>query len=254
MSGQEKPAVFISFNHKSRDFVDSLERKLSKVAEVIRYEDAVPAWGSFVQFMDTLKDQDFAVLVVSDAYLKSYACLYEVLQAMKNPDWKQRVLIALMPDARPYLDEERIRYIRYWKDQYEEISQKLEEVPREASPGLWEKRDRIQKIAESIDILLAFIADANCPPIYDVIGEICDRVSLSRKSLFVYTDKSGKKKNLRLVSVREYIRLYPGSSSLEIAEGLGISRRSAAYYILQLMEEGAVTSVKQGRKTLYYSA
>lgn len=66
MKESEKPTVFISFNNKYRDFVDCLEERLSKEANVLRYEDQIPAWGSFVSFMDTIKEQDFAVLVISD--------------------------------------------------------------------------------------------------------------------------------------------------------------------------------------------
>ena len=92
MKESEKPTVFISFNNKYRDFVDCLEERLSKEANVLRYEDQIPAWGSFVSFMDTIKEQDFAVLVISDEYLKSFACMYEVTQVMKCDNWKDIVL------------------------------------------------------------------------------------------------------------------------------------------------------------------
>ncbi len=250
----DKPTVFISFNSGSKDFVDCLEQRLSKEATILRYEDRVPAWGSFVAFMDTVKEQDFAVLVISDAYLKSYACMYEVMQAMKNPDWKEKILIALMPDAKPYKDTERIEYIRYWNEQYEEICQKLKGLPSGSAVSIGEKCDRYNQILNSIDEFLSFVADANCPPIYSVIEEICERVQISKKAVFAYTAENGEAMNMRLLCVLEYIRENPLASTSKIAESVGISMASTVRSVKKLIELGMITAEAHGRVRLYSAA
>ena len=247
----DKPTVFISFNSGSKDFVDCLEQRLSKEAVILRYEDRVPAWGSFTAFMDTVKEQDFAVLVISDAYLKSYACMYEVMQAMRNTNWKDRVMVALMPDVKPYADAERIKYIKYWTEQYESFCDEIKGLPMEAAKTLKEKRDIIKQIRDSIDEFLAFISDSNCPKIYNVIQEICERVQISTKSVFTYVNPNGEAKNVRLVCVLEYIKANPSASISMIAEGIGISRQSTMHYIRQLINQGEIIVVSHGRKSVY---
>lgn len=247
----DKPTVFISFNSGSKDFVDCLERRLSKEAEILRYEDRVPAWGSFTAFMDTVKERDFAVLVISDAYLKSYACMYEVMQAMKNTNWKDRVIIALMPDAKPYKDAERIEYIRYWSKQYEETCQKTKGLPSKAVESIMEKCNRIKSVSDSIDGFLAFVADSNCPPIYSVIEEICERVRISKKAVFTYTSENGKTMNMRLLCVLEYIRENPFASITNVSESVGISLASAKHSIRRLLELGMITVEAHGRVNVY---
>lgn len=254
MNRQEKPTVFISFNINSSDFVNSLERKLSKVANVIRYENSVPPWGRFTSFMDTIKEQDFAVLVISDAYLKSYACMYEVLRAMESPNWKNKVLIAKMTDVKPGNDDERVKYLHYWKEQYDDLNNKLTSLPSGSAESLIEKRGRIKLIVDSMDQFLAFIADSNCPKIYNVIEEICERVKISTKSVFTYTNENGMSENIRRLYVTEYIRDNPGASVSEIAEAIGISQRSVLYHIRQLTEIGVIDIKGPRRMRKYFLA
>lgn len=249
-----KPTVFISFNNGSRDFVDCLEQRLSKVATILRYENEVSAWGSFTVFMDTIKKQDFAVLVISDAYLKSYACMYEVIQAMKSPNWKDKVLIALMPDTKPYKDSERIEYIRYWNEQYKAVCEKLNGIPTSASASIVDKCKKYKKVLDSIDEFLAFIADSNCPPIYNVIEEICERVKISKKAVFTYTTENGEITNLRLLCILEFIKENQAVSIPEIAKSIGISTASTARYIKVLIERGMVTAEGHGRVKVYTAA
>lgn len=251
---QNNPTVFISFNNGSKDFVDCLEHRLSKVAEVLRYEDSILAWGSFSRFMDTVKDQDFAVLVLSDAYLKSYACMYEVMQAMKSTNWQDRVLIALMPDSKPYKDDERIKYLQYWAEQYNDICEKLEKLPSGIAQSLEEKRDKIESVVDSLDTFLAFVADANCPPIYNVIEEICERVKISKKAVFTYAAENGKPMNMRLMCILDYIKANPLSTVSQISEAVGISRASTMRYIKKLVEAGAVSVEGTGRIRWYLAA
>lgn len=123
----EKPTVFISFNRGSKDFVDCLEQRLSKEAKILRYEDEVPEWGSFV-------------------------------------------------------------------------------------------------------------ADTNCPLIYSVIEEICERVQISKKAVFSYITENGEPVNMCLLCVLEYIRENPSASISNIAEYVGILMASAVRCLKKLIE------------------
>ena len=48
--------------------------------------------------MKSIRTQDFAILVISDNYLKSVACMYEVIQLMKEDDWLSKTMIMLADD------------------------------------------------------------------------------------------------------------------------------------------------------------
>ena len=69
------------------------EQKIKK-----RYKKKIGAWESITTFMKSIRTQDFAILVISDNYLKSVACMYEVIQLMKEDDWLSKTMIMLADD------------------------------------------------------------------------------------------------------------------------------------------------------------
>lgn len=77
----EKPTVFISYKRDKSDIVNKLEVKIGGRAEIKRDTEEIGAWESITTFMKSIRTQDFAILVISDNYLKSVACMYEVIQA-----------------------------------------------------------------------------------------------------------------------------------------------------------------------------
>ena len=254
MKESEKPTVFISFNNKYRDFVDCLEERLSKEANVLRYEDQIPAWGSFVSFMDTIKEQDFAVLVISDEYLKSFACMYEVKQVMKCDNWKDKVMFALMPGVKPYADDARIEYIEHWNNQYETIKNKTAKLPHKSAKSLIEKSEQIKHIRDSMDEFLNVIADSNCPPIYTVIEKICEKVQISKKAVFTMDLEDGSQMSMRLWCILDYIIAHPTSTISEISKAIGLSIPSASYSVRKLVELGMIIIETHGRTRLYSAA
>jgi hypothetical protein len=111
----EKPTVFISFNSESSKIVNSLEKKIAQKATVVRYEDGITTWGSFTDFMNKISEKDFAVLVISKAFLKSNVCMYEVLQLIKDKNWRNKTMFVIMPDGENIFNENgHIGFIEYW--------------------------------------------------------------------------------------------------------------------------------------------
>ena len=247
-------SVFISFQHQNKEFVDCLANRLEKEARVLRYEDGVGPWGSITKFMDSIAEQDFAVLVISDSYLKSYACMYEVLQATKTQNWQEHVLFALMPDAKPYQDDNKVAYITYWEKQYSDLKNKLASIPTGSSPDLDEKLMKIDEIRGSIGSFLAVLSDTNCPPYYAVISEICDRVHISRKSRFVAETQNGQRFTMNGRYLFDLITEYPRISVKEMSDYSGISEGSVRYAIQGLENFGLVKVGKDGKSNVYTAA
>lgn len=94
----EKPTVFISYKRDKSDIVNKLEVKIGGRAEIKRDTEEIGAWESITTFMKSIRTQDFVILVISDNYLKSVACMYEVIQLMKEDDWLSKTMIMLADD------------------------------------------------------------------------------------------------------------------------------------------------------------
>ena len=250
MGTRSKPTVFISFNYKSRDFVDSLDTRLRKDAIVIRYEDGIASWGSFSEFMDTINEQDFAVLVITDAYLKSKACMYEVMRVMKNEAWDKTTMFVVMPDAAVYSEDGRIGYIKFWADKYEALSSKIESLPESATGTLKADLTQLESIRDLIGEFLTKVADTKNPHLWDAIEEICKRVSISPKARFVYSRNDGQVLNIRQALILNVLNEASNLTVRQISERLHLSVNQVSYHLNELVEKGLIScSVEQIRSS-----
>ncbi len=133
-----RPTVFVSYNDKSgREFVDALVTETKDIAQIIRYTD-MGAWESFKEFMNSIRKQDFAVLVITDAYLKSYACLYEVMELMKEENWLGKTMFVIFDDAHnAFTAAGRASYIGFWNQKCNELEETIHRNPVDGDPFVY---------------------------------------------------------------------------------------------------------------------
>ncbi len=110
----EKPTVFISYNRNNSSFADEIESSISALAQVKRDTNDIENWASIIDFMKTIRGQDFAVLIISPEYLKSTSCLFEVIQLMKEDKWIEKTMFVVIDGFNIYNLTERTFYIQYW--------------------------------------------------------------------------------------------------------------------------------------------
>lgn len=171
------PTVFISYNWSNNAFVDEIEASLAGKAEVHRDKGGIKPWGSITDFMKSIRQQDFAVLVISDAYLKSSACLYEVVQLMKDDGWNDKTMYVVLDDARSiYAALSQADYIKYWNEKCEDLKQKITGLPPATTAKLSEELNKSYTILLSIGGFMSMVSDANNPPLDKVIAEIQKRI------------------------------------------------------------------------------
>ena len=236
----EKPTVFISFNCKSAKFVDSLQSKAEKKATIIRYEDGVETWGSFKDFMDTIRDQDFAVLVISDAYLKSKACMYEVLKVMESPKWTDTTMFVVMHDADIYSVKGQVSYTEYWSKEYDDLSSEIAKLPESATAKYKEDLQQIESIRDSMGAFLTIVADEKNPDIWDAIDVICDKVSISRNTRFMYQIRNDVAVNVKQAMIIDVLQQNGALPRKELCDYVQLSPSEFRYHMNSLIADGYV--------------
>jgi len=133
----KKYRLFLSYCSKDSDYADMFEERLSRseykyIFDVSRYTRDVKYRDSFVDFMDGICEHDIVVTIISDAYLKSIACMYEVskLLAGREKSYKFFYIVISKDDVNFYsqiptcqsnyadifCEEGRLNYIHYWSD------------------------------------------------------------------------------------------------------------------------------------------
>lgn len=159
----ERPTVFISYKRNKSEVVNELEKQIDGRADVKRDTREIGAWESITMFMNSIRKQDFAILVISDNYLKSVACMYEVLQLLKDDNWLEKTMIMLADDINIFGTKEQIAYIKYWNDEYNNITELIKALPPETVSSQAEDLKKISRIKDEIGSFLHIVSDRNIP-------------------------------------------------------------------------------------------
>lgn len=147
-----KKKVFLSYCHKDKciaDIVEStLENKIGYAVDISRDEHVVKYKDSLEKFMQSINEHDFVISIISDSYLKSDACMYEVTELMRDRNYYDRLLFIIISDKdiEFYKDKSikvgadiysssRFEYIEYWQKKKNEIDSTIRRLNNPAVTG-----------------------------------------------------------------------------------------------------------------------
>ncbi len=99
--------------------------------------------------------------------LKSSNCMYEVLEVMRNRDYKEKIFPAVI-DSRIYKPATRAEYVKYWQNEYEKLNESLKGIFMQNMGNLGNDLKRAQDIAANMAMFLEKISDLNNPNIKNV--------------------------------------------------------------------------------------
>lgn len=123
--------IFLSYNWHDGEIADRIDKYLSGVSNISVKRDIrdIGSWKSIRKFMEGIRQQDYAVLIISDLYLKSKNCMFEVMEIMKEQEYRDRIFPAVVENG-IYNPLVRAEYIKYWQQECD----KLETVIKELEP------------------------------------------------------------------------------------------------------------------------
>jgi len=173
---QMKPTVFISYNWDSSDLANEIENKIKPYADVKRDKTKIKPWGNITEFMKSIRKQDFAVLIITDKYLKSPACMYEVLQLMKDDSWIDRSMFVVNSDTKVYDTIEQLNYISFWEEKYNKLDEALSSHSRATTLPQAEELKKYEYIKHNISEFMSKVACVLNPEIDHAINAIVSRL------------------------------------------------------------------------------
>lgn len=160
--------VFVSYCQKDGSYIDIMETYFNN-KNIVFHRDIreISPWKSIKEYMQTVRDVDYIVLLISDKYLKSFNCMYEILEVMKERNYKDKIFPAVL-ETRIYDTSCRVKYVKYWQDKYKELSNQMSQIDMVNASGLIDDLKRTQNIAASISEFLTLVSDMNNPDISDI--------------------------------------------------------------------------------------
>lgn len=168
--------VFLSYcwadTEKANVIDDYLKSHKIKVARDVR---DIRNWQSLKEFMRGIRNQDYAVLLISDSYLKSINCMFEVLEIMKEDQYAKRIFPAVI-DSKIYSVGEQIKYVKYWEDKTNKLKSSLTTLEYTNGLALGYELKQTEDIARNIAEFLKTISDMNNPSIENIEKAIYNRI------------------------------------------------------------------------------
>ena len=158
----EKVTIFLSYCHKNKIYADLIDSSIRNAGyDVKRDIRDVGPWKSFKDFMNSIREQDFCIIIISEDYLKSLNCMYEMNELVKDDFSNKIIPIVLFDDI--YKVEGRTAIIKYWEQQYKDLENQFVTVAPENSIDISSEMKRIKAILNSITDFLTYISSINNP-------------------------------------------------------------------------------------------
>lgn len=158
------PEVFVSYawSPESSGLVDRIQAafehqgiRLLRDKQEIRYKDSIR------DFMRRLGKGKCIVVVISEKYLKSPNCMYELVQIAKDSNLWGRIFPIILPDANIFKAVEQVKYVQHWENQIQELDEALKKVRADNLPKLQEKLTEMAEIRRLFDGLADTLGDMN---------------------------------------------------------------------------------------------
>jgi hypothetical protein len=163
----KEPNIFLSYSHKNKEIADKVDKFfISKNIRLTRDARDAPVYSSLKKFMDTIRDHDYVIMLISDAYLKSTNCMYEVIQFIQERNYIDRTFPIVIDNEATIFDQSKhSKYIHYWQKKYKELGDKIKTLQNIGTISLHKELDKINKIQLNIGEFLNKIADLKCFPL-----------------------------------------------------------------------------------------
>lgn len=154
--------IFLSYSWDNSSIADSIDSEFAKYnTSIFRDIRDIEYKASIKEFMRTISSRDYVIMIISYEYLTSKNCMFEVLEFIKNENYKDRVIPIITDSANIFSAEGKLTYLHFWNDKYDELEQNLKTLnPTECIP-IYKELKQLGAIKSELMEFLDIISDMN---------------------------------------------------------------------------------------------
>lgn len=173
MIHKRKINIFLSYNWEDNSQADDIYDYFNGKQGIKIYRDKIEikAWENIKEYMDSIAKMDYTFLLISETYLKSLNCMYEVMEVMRSKIYQEKIF-PIVINKEIYKPIHRVSYIKYWTNEYNELEKAMNGIKYDALGKLGNDLKKIGDIKNNIGDFLDTISNMNNPEISDVKEEI----------------------------------------------------------------------------------
>lgn len=156
--------IFISYawGGESEDMANRVDEAFQKRGiTIVRDKRDAPFKANIKEFMGLIGQGKCVITIISEKYLKSPNCMFELVEIAKNGNFYDRIFPIVLGDAQIYQPVPRLRYIKHWEDKISELDIALKEVSAANLQGFREDIDLYTEIRNTIAELVNTLRQMN---------------------------------------------------------------------------------------------
>lgn len=161
---QRGNAVFISYawGGESEAIVNQIDEALQqRGVRIIRDKRDLGYKGSIKEFMERIGQGNCVIVVISDKYLRSQNCMFELVEIADGRQFQDRIFPVVLNDADIYDPIKRIGYVKYWETKRAELAEAIKTLDPANLQGIREDMDLYDHIRDKISGLASNLKDMN---------------------------------------------------------------------------------------------
>jgi hypothetical protein len=163
MSDYEQ-AVFISYawGGEREEIVNQIDKALQERGlKIIRDKRDLGYRGSINEFMERIGRGNCVIVVISDKYLRSPNCMFELVEIAEGKQFHDRIFPIVLADANIYDPLKRIEYVRHWEIKRAELAEAMKTLDPANLQGIREDMDLYDRIRDKVSGLTSILKDMN---------------------------------------------------------------------------------------------
>ena len=156
--------VYVSYAWKeeSEVIVDKIVAALkNKNIIITRDKTSINYKGNIKQFMTDLGKSKHIVIIISDKYLRSINCMYELLTIYTSGRFEERIYPIVLSDAKIYDIADRIDYINYWEEKTRKVENHIKKLSLNSTLNLGDEYKIYMEISSKFGEISSIIESIN---------------------------------------------------------------------------------------------
>lgn len=160
----DQQSVFISYawGGDREEVVNQIDQALQQRGlRIVRDKRELGYKGSIRAFMESIGQGNCVIVVISDKYLRSANCMFELVEIAENKQFHDRIFPIVLEDADIYDPLKRVEYVRYWEAKRSELAEAMKTLDPANLQGLRDDMDLYDRIRDKISTLTSILKDMN---------------------------------------------------------------------------------------------
>ena len=149
----DKIKIFLSYSWEYKEPAEEIHNffKNNNEIEIIRDTNEIKYKDNFQEFMKTIRDCDFAITLISEKYLQSENCMYEIIELLKEKTYSFKILPIWLDEFKIKDEFDKIRLIKYWNEKYKRLKEEAKDLEPYQRTSIDEKLKIYQLISIEIE-------------------------------------------------------------------------------------------------------